>query len=151
MKAWAILAHCKAILRHLIIKYCNRIRKISRDCIPRTDSQTSPTTNTFIMVDGCLAIFDNRCAMRTDFTARTTAHTKVHIRARFSLTVLFHLSRAGTAAHTNIFDRTAKTRHLMPLKMRERDKYVRIHNRVTNFRFLYILPVNWHNGFVRPL
>ena len=71
---------------------------------------------------------------------------------RLAAAVLFLFARAGAAAHAYIFYRTAKSRHLMSLKMCQTDEHIRIHNGMSDSRFLHINTALYRNrNVIRPL
>lgn len=82
--------------------------------------------------------------------AAATAQTLLNV--RFSAAVLLGLSGAGTAAHTDIFDRAAKAGHLMTLEVRQADKNISIHDGTSNLGSLHILTaLNRNLDIVRTL
>ena len=87
--------------------------------------------------------------MGTDFFAGTAAHAEFLVNFRFSFPMLLHFAGSGAAAHADIFEGSAKTGHLMSLEMRQRNKYIRIHDRLTDLCLFYILSVNGYQSLVR--
>ena len=53
--------------------------------------------------------------------------------------MLLHLARAGTAAHADILQRAAKAGRFVPLKVVERNKDIRVHDRLADLRFFDVL------------
>ena len=69
---------------------------------------------------------------------------------RLTVIMLLHLSRAASAAHADIFDRSAKARLLMAFEVIQRDEYIRIHYCATDVGFFYIFAIrNRHDNIVR--
>ena len=62
--------------------------------------------------------------------------------------VLIRLACPGAAAHADIFDCAAKAGHFMAFKMRQADKYIRIHNSPADFCRLYIFAALYRNIYV---
>ena len=65
--------------------------------------------------------------------------------------VHFHFAGAGAAAHTNVFQRAAKTGTFMPLKMRQRNKNIRIHHSAADFRLPNIGALHGDQCFIGSL
>ena len=63
-----------------------------------------------------------------------------------------HFPRAGTAAHSDIFQSPSKTGGFVALEVAQGDENVRIHNGASYFGFLYIFAA-FHGDqfFIRPL
>ena len=57
---------------------------------------------------------------------------------RFSGRVHFHLTGTGAAAHTDVFNRTAKSGSFMSLEMGQGNQNICVHNGTPNFGFFYI-------------
>ena len=84
-------------------------------------------------------------------TAATTA-AFFRINAGFAIVMLILFAGTGSAAHTDIFDCPAKSRHFMSFKMCQTDEHVRIHNGPADFRFLNILsPAHRNSNIVSSL
>ena len=150
MEAGPVLAHRQAVLCHSVIEYRNGVLEIRRDRILRAHRQTPAAAHTFIMIDLCLAVLDHRRTVGTYSVAGAASYTGRRVHARLAVAVLFHLTRSGTAAHTDILQGAAEACHLMALKMRQRNKHIRIHDRMADLGLLHILPVDRNQRLVRP-
>lgn len=101
------------------------------------------------MVDVRLAVGEYRCAVGADTPAGAAADAFLLLYLRLTVAVLLHLARTGTAAHADVLYRTAEARFLVTLKMRQRNKHVRIHDGGADLRFLDVLAVYGNEGLVR--
>ena len=76
--------------------------------------------------------------MGADRDAAAAAYTERLIHMRLSGTVHLHFSGAGTAAHTDVFQRAAEARRFMPLEMIQSDEHIRVHDGASDLGFLHI-------------
>ena len=83
--------------------------------------------------------------MGADLDAAAAAYTERLIHMRLSGAVHLHLSGAGPAAHTDVFQRAAEARRFMPLEMIQRDEHIRVHDGASDLGFLHILPAFHRN------
>ena len=67
---------------------------------------------------------------------------------RLAVAVLVLLPGSRAAAHAYVLQRTSESGHLVPLEVRERDEYVGVHYRASDFRLLYIFASLDGNGDV---
>ena len=82
--------------------------------------------------------------------AATAAPAQRFIHDAFPGRMLFHLTGPAAAAHADILQRAAETRHFMTFEMSQADKHVRIHDGASDFRFFHIHAVlNRNLCFVR--
>ena len=71
---------------------------------------------------------------------------------RLARVVHLHLTGTRTATHTNILNGTAEAGGFMPFEVVERNKYIGIHNRSTDFCLLDVLAaLDRHIYFIRAL
>ena len=87
---------------------------------------------------GSFEVLKFRSIMSTDLSTFFAADTQLLIYMRFACTVHFHFSGAGTAAHTDVFQSSAKTGAFMSFEMGEGKEYVGIHDCASDFRFFYV-------------
>lgn len=80
--------------------------------------------------------------------APAAAAAALRVNLRLPVGVLFLLSGAGAATHPDVFDRTAKSSHFMPLEMGQTDKHIRIHHRAADARLLDELAARNGDGYV---
>lgn len=74
--------------------------------------------------------------------AGLAAHALVLVDRGLTVVVLLFLTGAGAAAHTDVLDGSAKTRHFMSFKMVQGDEHVGVHNSSADFGGLDILAVD---------
>ena len=70
--------------------------------------------------------------------AALTAPAQTLVDLRLALRMLLHFARSGAAAHTDVFNSTAKPRRLMSFEMIQGNKHIRIHDGTTDLRILHI-------------
>ena len=80
--------------------------------------------------------------MRAVLKAHAAADAEAPVDERLARRVHFHLARAGTAAHAEVFDRAADSGALVRLEVGEADDDVRVHHRAADLRLLHIFPVD---------
>ena len=142
------------ILCHLTVQYlgCRTVHK--RNCIKVTCPDTSSTANTMFKINrhlSCISII-NQAVIRTLSQTALTSSAGFLIDRRLTNRMLILLTGSGTTSHSDILDRTAETCRLMPFKMRQTDKYIRIHHGTSDLRFLYVLSSLYRNfNIIRSL
>ena len=63
--------------------------------------------------------------------------------------MLLHLSGTASAAHANILNTSAKARHLMPFKMTQADKHIRVHDSAADLcLFHHLAALNRHSHII---
>ena len=60
--------------------------------------------------------------------------------------MLIGLPGSGAAAHTDIFDGTAKAGHFVPLEVCQTDEHIGIHHGASDLRFLHIFAALHRDG-----
>ena len=70
--------------------------------------------------------------MRTLLDALAAGAAEGLIHGWLTVAVLFHLTCAGAAAHADVLQRAAEAGCLMPFKVVQRDKDIRVHDRLTD-------------------
>ena len=142
-----------APLYHSIGVFCNLAGKnlcgvgIARlDGVLGTCGETTSAANALTMIDMCLAVFNARAIMGTDAYAGAAADAERRIDNGFSFPMLLHLTGAGTAAHTQVFQRATKAGLLMTLEVAERNNDVCVHDGLTDLGFLYIGKIDGDKG-----
>ena len=90
------------------------------------------------MIDRCLLVCHDSCAVCTDSGAGSTSDTKFLVYMWLSGTMHLHLTGTGTTSHTNVLQRATKSGCFMSLKMCQCKEYIRIHNGASDLRFFYI-------------
>ena len=90
----------------------------------------------------------DQTAVGTFLLAFAAAFADILLNVWFAAAVLVFLSGSGTAAHSDIFDRSAKTGHFMAFKMGQTDKYVSIHDGTADLCFFYIFSAIDRYGYI---
>ena len=99
----------------------------------------------------CISII-NQAVIRTLSQTALTSSAGFLIDRRLTNRMLILLTGSGTTSHSDILDRTTETCRLMPFKMRQTDKYIRIHHGTSDLRFLYVLSSLYRNfNIIRSL
>ena len=102
-----------------------------------TAAQTTAAANTIIQI--YMHFFDSLIkyeAIIGAFPQTTTASAAEFFgNIRFAIGMLFGLAGTGTTTHTDIFDGTAESRHLVALKMGQTDKNVSVHDGASDLGF----------------
>ena len=134
---------CRPVFYNRIGIFCDFLRKDCRGIadtglngILGTDCEAASAADAFVVIDMCFSVFNRRTAVRTDADTGTAADTKCRIHNGFSFPVLLHLSGAGTAAHTEIFEGAAEACLFMPFKVAQGNHHVGIHNGLSDLGFL---------------
>ena len=85
--------------------------------IYRTDSDAASAAGAFIRCDGGLFLCDGNCVVCTVALAGSAADAFIGKNKGAGGVVHLQFSGAGTAAHTDIFERTSETGGLVTFKM----------------------------------
>lgn len=117
-----------------------------------THTDTTSAAHTFLVINGRFSIGNGRRVMGADFNTASAADTVLLLHIGLSCIVHFHLTGTGTAAHTDVFQRSAETGGFMALEMAECDENIRIHNSASYFRLFYIFAAFYrYQLFIRTL
>ena len=142
------------ILCHTAVEIlCCRITT-AMDCVEVTGTDTASTAQAFVMINmhlmGSLVVYQS--LIGTFSHASFAATAQILIDLRFALSVLFHFTGSGSAAHTDIFDSTAEARRFMPLEMIQGNKHIRIHNGPADLSIFHIFAALYrHLDIIRSL
>lgn len=139
--------HGFAVFRYFTVEDIIAFISGSADGIHGADSDAAAAANTFVVVNGGLAVCNGGSIMGADFDTAAAADAVFLLHIGLACVVHFHLAGAGSAAHADILERAAETGGFVSLEMAESDKNIRIHNGAADFGFLYIFPAFYGNQF----
>ena len=88
---------------------------------------------------------ENETAVGTFLLTAAAAPAELFLDVWFSTAVLIGLTGARTAAHADIFDRTAEAGHLMALEMGQADENICIHDSTSDLGCFYIFTAFYRN------
>ena len=118
----------------------------------RTDGNTTFAADTFVMIDGCLTVCDDRGIMGADACTGTASDTVLGAcNAGSAVTMLLLLTFTGTAAHTDIFHSAAEAGGFVALKVRQGNKDICIHDGAADLCFGHVISVDRNFYFIGSL
>ena len=91
---------------------------------------------------------ENETAVGTFPLTAAAAPAELFLDVWFSTAVLIGLTGARTAAHADIFDRTAEAGHLMSLEMGQADKDIGVHDGAADLSFFDVFASGHRNSDV---
>ena len=91
---------------------------------------------------------ENETAVGTFPLTAAAAPAELFLDVWFSTAVLIGLTGARTAAHADIFDRTAEAGHLMSLEMSQADKDIGVHDGAADLSFFDVFASGHRNSDV---
>ena len=140
MEGWTAIYNGFGIFCHFTVQYFICIFIIKCDRIKVAGSKTASTSYTvFGIYRHFLCCFIKYQSTIGTFTLTAfAATTDLSGNMWGSGSVLFCFSCTGTASHTDIFNGSAKSGHLMSFEVCQADKYICIHNCPSDFCGFYI-------------
>ena len=128
------------IFCHAAVKIfrCRIIAAVDRIKIAGTNAASAAQTLLMINVHLMCGLIIYQSIIGTFLHAALTAPAQTLVDLRLALRMLLHFARSGAAAHTDVFNSTAKPRRLMSFEMIQGNKHIRIHDGTTDLRILHI-------------
>ena len=145
--------HRLGIFRHLAVQQVAGVPVAVVDGIKVAVAEAASAAHTLFRVDHRFAVLavGNR-ALCAGLGAGAAAHALLGVGRDLAAAVLLHFAGAAAAAHPDILDGAAKAGGFMPLKMRQADEHIGIHDRAPDFgRFDILAALHRHLRFVGPL
>ena len=141
VKARAVLAYRLRVLRHLAVEKIVRIPLLIADRIKAACADAAAAACAYGGVDERLVVLVADRMGATVLRALAAAAAEFRVHDALARRMLLHLACAASAAHSDVLDRTAEARRLVPLEMRKTDEDIGIHDGASDLRRLDILTV----------
>ena len=152
METRSVLHNSLRILCHFFVQQVPGIPLLITDSRKTTRTDTTAAALALFRIDISLA------RVKADSVGAAFLGTFMTVAAKFLIhhalagRMLLHLAGPAAAAHTQVFNRTAKACHFMPLEMCQTDDNISVHNGPANFSLLHILAIfHRHFHIVSPL
>ena len=128
------------IFCHAAVEILRRRSIAAVDRIKIAGADAASATQTLLMINVHLmcGLIIYQSIIGTFLHAALTAPAQTLVDLRLALRMLLHFARSGAAAHTDVFNSTAKPRRLMSFEMIQGNKHIRIHDGTTDLRILHI-------------
>ena len=132
MEARTVIADGLCIFGHFPVQkfICIVVRIV--DGVKAAGTDAAAAAFTLVIIDDSFPVYICDRIASAFFCTALAAATDFFTDCRFSAGMLLHLACTASAAHTDIFDGAAETGGLMAFKMCQADKYISVHDRMSD-------------------
>ena len=145
METWTSMTDSLCIFCHFAVqKLIGTVVGII-DSVKTTGTDTTSAAFTFIIIYDCFFVYISKGITAAFFCTTLASATKLFVYCRLATCMLLHFTCTTAAAHTDILKCSSKSGSFMTFEMRQTDKNVCIHDRMTDEGCLTVFTVYYRH------